>query len=76
MLEDAFEDIGHTGFRMDAQIMAAVLYDFLTDGKLRDAVGTEQTTLAGLLEQYHAQLRKVYAQEMQGPPVGADKPGR
>ena len=76
MLEDAFTDVGHTGFVMDAQIMAAVLYDFLTDEKLRQAVGTEETTLAGLLEEYHAQLRKVYAQEMQGPPVGADKPGR
>jgi amidohydrolase len=75
MLDDAFTDLGHTGFRMDAQIMAAVLYDFLTQPKLRDAVGTEQTTLAGLLEEYHAQLRKAYAQEMQGPPVGADKPG-
>jgi len=76
MLDDAFTDLGHTGFRMDAQIMAAVLYDFLTQQKLRDAVGTEQTTLAGLLEEYHAQLRKAYAQEMQGPPVGADRPGR
>ncbi len=76
MLDDAFTDVGHTGFRMDAQIMAAVLYDFLTNDGLRKAVSTEQTTLAGLLEEYHAQLRKVYAEEMTGPPVGADRPGR
>jgi amidohydrolase len=75
MLDDAFVDIGHTGFRLDAQIMAAVLYDYLTDAKLREAVSTEETTLADLLEQYHAELRKVYAPEMKGPPVGADRPG-
>jgi amidohydrolase len=75
MLDDAFTELGHTGFRMDARIIAAVLYDFLTQPKLRDAVGTEQTTLAGLLEDYHARLREAYAQEMQGPPVGADRPG-
>jgi amidohydrolase len=76
MLEDAFTELGHTGFRMDAQIMAAVLYDFLVDDGLRDAVGTELTALAGLLEEYHARLREAYAQEMQGPPVGAARPGR
>lgn len=75
MLDDAFVDIGHNGFRMDAQVMAAVLYDYLTKPDLRKAVTTEQTTLSGLLEQYHTELQKAYASEMKGPPVGADKPG-
>ena len=70
MLEDAFTDIGHTGFRMDAQIMAAVLYDFLTDARFRDAVKEEQATLKALLAEYHGELRKVYASEMEGPPIG------
>ena len=70
MRDDAFTEIGHTGFRMDAQIMAAVLYDFLTDAKFRTAVQDEQATLKGLLAQYHAELRKAYAAEMEGPPVG------
>jgi metal-dependent amidase/aminoacylase/carboxypeptidase family protein len=76
MLEDAFTDVGHTGFRMDAQIMGGILYDFLTDAQLREDVNTEETRLAALLDQYLAELRATYAQEMEGPPVGAGNPGR
>ena len=67
MLDDAFTDVGHTGFLFDAQIEAAVLYDFLTDAGLRRAVAEEHRTLATLQERYLAQLRKVY-----GPEIGAD----
>ncbi len=66
MLDDAFTDVGHTGFRMDAQIMAAVAWDFLTNAQLRADVKNEHGVLAGLLEQYHTQLRAVYEKEI-GP---------
>jgi hypothetical protein len=56
--------------------MAAVLYDFLTDAKFRAAVQEEQATLKGLLAEYHRELRKVYAGEMQGPPMGGIDAGR
>jgi hypothetical protein len=76
MRDDAFTDVGHTGFRMDAQVMAAVLYDFLTHEDFRRAVQEEQATLQALLAEYHAELRKVYAGEIQGPPIGGDGAGR
>jgi amidohydrolase len=64
MVEDAFTDVGHSGFRLDAQLMAAVAYDFLTSPELRAAVKEEHTTLAGLLEEYHRKLRETYAKEL------------
>jgi amidohydrolase len=66
MLEDAFTDVGHTGFRLDARIEAAILYDYLTDAAFRDAVRAEHAALRGLYEQYQAGLRKAYAEEI-GP---------
>jgi amidohydrolase len=66
MEQDAFIDIGHTGFLMDAKIMAAILYDWLTDANLRAKVADEHGTLAKLLEQYHAKLRETYAAEIGG----------
>jgi metal-dependent amidase/aminoacylase/carboxypeptidase family protein len=79
MRDDALTEVGHTGFRMDAQVMAGVLYDFLTDRAFREAVAEEQATLKALLAEYHAELRKTYAAEMQGPPIGGgggDRDGR
>ncbi len=64
MLEDAFTLIGHTGFRLDAQIMAAILYHYLTDTAFREAVKSEHAALRGLYEQYQANLRKTYAAEI------------
>jgi len=64
MVDDAFTSVGHTGFRIDAQIMAAVLYDFLTNERLRTAVREEHRTLQGLLEEYHNRLRDAYAEEI------------
>jgi hypothetical protein len=69
MLDDTFTDVGHTGFRIDAQIMAAVLYHYLTDAAFRDAVKTEHAALRGLYDQYQANLRKAYAAEMEPPPT-------
>src|SRR5438477_632519 len=65
--DDTFADIGHKGFLLDAQIEAAVLFDFLTRPELRAAVSEEHQTLAGLQGQYLAALRRVYA-----PEIGAD----
>jgi amidohydrolase len=64
MLEDAFTDVGHLGFRMDAQIMAAILYHYLTDAQFRATVRTEHTALKGLYQTYQDNLRKVYAPEL------------
>jgi len=67
MLDDTFNEIGHTGFRISAEIMTSVLYDYLTRPELRDAVQEEQRTLAGLLDEYHDALRVAYASEIGGP---------
>ena len=67
MRDDTFADIGHHAFLLDAQIEAAVLYDFLTAPEFRRAVEDEQHTLAGLQTQYLTALRGVY-----GPEIGAD----
>jgi amidohydrolase len=67
MRDDTFAEIGHKAFLIDAQIEAAVLYDFLTNAQLRAAVNEEHKTLAGLQGQYLNALRRVYA-----PEIGAD----
>ena len=67
MRDDNFADIGHKAFLIDAQLEAAVLFDFLTRSELRAAVSEEHKTLAGLQGQYLAVLRRVYA-----PEIGAD----
>jgi len=64
MEEDALGPVGHTGFRLDAQIMAAILYDYLTDGGLRDRVVEEHRTLKRLLDEYHRRLEEAYAPEI------------
>ncbi len=61
-----FTEIGHTAFLMDAQIMAAILYDFLTDQGFRETVREEHRVLQGLLADYHQRLREVYAPEVGG----------
>jgi amidohydrolase len=67
MLDDTFAEIGHRGFLLDAQIEAAVLYDFLTDAEFRGKVKEEHRVLAELLEMYEDKLREAYA-----PEIGAD----
>lgn len=67
MEQNAFEEIGHTGFLLDAKIEAAVLYDFLTRPSVRQKVAEEHRTLAGLQGRYLDELRRVY-----GPEIGAD----
>ncbi|MDH5315304.1 MAG: hypothetical protein OEW44_02385, partial [Gemmatimonadota bacterium] len=64
MLADTFTDVGHTGYRLDAQIMAAVLYHYLTDPAFRSTVAEEHGTLKQLFGQYQDNLRKAYEPEM------------
>jgi metal-dependent amidase/aminoacylase/carboxypeptidase family protein len=67
MLADAFTDVGHTGFLLDAKIEAAVLYDFLTQPDFRRAVTEEHRGLAALQGTYLDELRRAYGTE-----IGAD----
>lgn len=67
MLEDTFNEVGHTGFRISAEIMTSVLYDYLTKPELRAAVIEEHRALAGMLDEYHEALRVAYASELGGP---------
>lgn len=64
MREEAFQDIGHEAFLMDAQIEAAVLYDFLTHPDFRAKVQEEHRTLAALQERYENALRQAYGGEI------------
>jgi len=66
---DSMKPVGHTGFLLDAKIMTAVLYHFLTDPQFRQTVQDEHRTMAGLFDQYLASLRKVYGSEI-GAAVG------
>ena len=61
--KDSFEQVGHTGFVLDAKIMAAVLYDYLEDSGFRAAVRREHDQMAGLFNQYLDGLRKAYSSE-------------
>lgn len=67
MLADAFTEVGHQGFRIDAQVMAAILFDYLTDPGLRAAVTAEHTTLKSLFDRYQENLRTAYAPEIGSP---------
>ncbi|MGB1778409.1 MAG: peptidase dimerization domain-containing protein [Longimicrobiales bacterium] len=69
MLDDTFNEVGHTGFRISAEIMSSIVYDFMTRPELRNAVAEEQVTLSGLLDEYHEALREAYAAEV-GAPIG------
>jgi len=75
MRDDNFADIGHKAFLLDAQLEAAVLFDFLTRPELRAAAKEEHRTLAGLQGQYLAALRRVYGPEI-GPDTALSKESR
>ena len=62
--QDSLEDVGHTGFLLDARIMAGVLYHFLTDARYREAVKEEHRVMSGLFEQYLSGLRGAYGSEV------------
>jgi len=60
---DSLKEVGHTGFVLDAKIMAAVLYDYLEDADFRAAVKREHGEMAGLFNQYLEGLARAYASE-------------
>lgn len=61
---DSMQPVGHTGFVLDAKIMAAVAYHFLTDREFRAAVAEEHRTMAALFDRYLDALRRAYAEEI------------
>jgi amidohydrolase len=58
---DNLKPIGHTGFTIDAQAMAALLFDFATHADYRAAVKKEFDGIKALFGEYQAALKKVYA---------------
>ncbi|MBI3567174.1 MAG: peptidase dimerization domain-containing protein [Gemmatimonadetes bacterium] len=60
MLADATGPIGHAGFLVDAQAMAALLYDFATHADYRASVKREFDTTKALFGEYIAALQKAY----------------
>jgi amidohydrolase len=69
MEADALTDVGHSGFIVDAQAMAALLYDFATRADYRATVKKEFDAFKALHDEYLDALRKVYVQ----PKVTADR---
>ena len=60
MLDDATKEIGHHGFLVDAETMAAILYNFATNAEYRDAVHTEFSRVQSLFGEYQSALEKAY----------------
>ena len=60
MEADALTEVGHQGFVVDAQAMAALLFDFATHPEYRAAVRREFETIKGLHTEYLDALRRVY----------------
>jgi metal-dependent amidase/aminoacylase/carboxypeptidase family protein len=57
---DNLKAIGHKGFTIDAQTMAAVLFDFATHEDYRAAVKKEFDGIKALFGEYQTALKKVY----------------
>ena len=57
---DNLKEVGHKGFTVDAQAMAAVLFDFATHADYREAVKTEFDGIRALFGEYQSALKKVY----------------
>ncbi|HTS75137.1 MAG TPA: amidohydrolase [Bryobacteraceae bacterium] len=60
MEADALTDVGHQGFNVDAQSMAALLFDYLTRADYRGQVKREFDGIKVLFDEYKGSLRKVY----------------
>ena len=69
MEADALTDVGHSGATVNAQAMAALLYDFATRADYRALVKREFDGLKALHGEYLDALRKVYVV----PKVSVDK---
>jgi hypothetical protein len=60
MLADATSPVGHEGFVVDAQAMAALLFDFATHPEYRAIVKREFATIHGLHTRYLDDLKTTY----------------
>ncbi len=60
MEADALTGVGHQGFVVDAEAMAALLFDFASDAEYRVAVKREFEGIKALFGQYQDALKKVY----------------
>ena len=60
MEADALTDVGHKGFVVDAQSMAAILFDFATHPDYRAAVKREFDGIKALFGEYQEALKKTY----------------
>ena len=60
MNEDNLKEVGHHGFTVDAQAMAAILFDFATDAPYRAAVKKEFDGIKALFGEYQQALQKAY----------------
>ncbi len=60
MLADATTDVGHQGFIVDAQAMAALLFDYLTRPDYRGQVKREFDGIKVLFDEYKKSLAKAY----------------
>jgi len=57
---DNLKEIGHRGFTVDAETMAAILFDFATRPDYRAAVKKEFDGIKALFGEYQTALKKVY----------------
>src|SRR5262249_22591690 len=60
MEADALTDVGHQGFIVSAQSMAALLFDFASHADYRAAVKREFEGIKALFNEYQEALKKVY----------------
>jgi len=60
MEQDALTAVGHQGFTVDAQAMAALLFDFATRADYRATVKREFETIRALHAEYVEDLKKTY----------------
>jgi hypothetical protein len=60
MEQDALGQVGHQGFVVDAQAMAALLFDFATRADYRAIVKREFETIRALHAEYLEDLKKTY----------------
>jgi hypothetical protein len=66
--------VGHNGFTVQAQAMAALLTDFATRPEYRAAVKKEFTGIKGLFGEYLQALEKVYGVPKVPEPTSSAKP--
>ena len=74
MKEDNLKPVGHNGFTVQAQAMAALLTDFATRPEYRAAVKKEFTGIKGLFGEYLQALEKVYGVPKVPEPTSSAKP--